>query len=103
LWPTAKAAAGGHRGFAVCTDLRRRDRIVTYTTFPKQAGPNEKEGLAFDNISPESLRRYAIRWVTTPERAQDPCLLKFIAVCQQSPEAKQILKRMYGDLIEFPW
>ncbi|RYF27141.1 MAG: iron ABC transporter substrate-binding protein [Comamonadaceae bacterium] len=76
---------------------------VTYTTFAKQAGLDEKEGLAFDNTSPESLRRYAIRWVTTPERAQDARLLKFIAIYQQSPEVKQILKRLYGDLIEFPW
>lgn len=76
---------------------------VTYTTFAKQAGINEKDGLAFDNTSPEALRRYAIRWVTTPERAQDPRLLKFIAIYQQSPEVKQILKRLYGDLIDFPW
>jgi len=76
---------------------------VTYTTFAKQAGLNEKDGLAFDNTDPESIRRYAIRWVTTPDKAQDPRLLKFIAIYQNSPEVKSTLKRLYGDLISFPW
>ena len=76
---------------------------VTYTTFAKQAGLNEKDGLAFDNTDPVSIRRYAIRWVTTPAKAQDPRLLKFIAIYQNSPEVKSTLKRLYGDLISFPW
>ncbi|MGE8679035.1 MAG: MetQ/NlpA family ABC transporter substrate-binding protein [Achromobacter marplatensis] len=76
---------------------------VTYTTFAKQAGLNEKDGLAFDNTDPASIRRYAIRWVTTPDKAQDPRLLKFIAIYQNSPEVKSTLKRLYGDLISFPW
>lgn len=76
---------------------------VTYTTFAKQAGLNEKDGLAFDNTDPTSIRRYAIRWVTTPDKAQDPRLLKFIAIYQNSPEVKSTLKRLYGDLITFPW
>lgn len=76
---------------------------VTYTTFAKQAGLNEKDGLAFDNTDTASIRRYAIRWVTTPAKAQDPRLLKFIAIYQNSPQVKQTLKRLYGDLIAFPW
>lgn len=76
---------------------------VTYTTFAKQAGLNEKDGLAFDNTDPVSIRRYAIRWVTTPEKAQDPRLLRFIEIYQNSPEVKSTLKRLYGDLISFPW
>lgn len=76
---------------------------VTYTTFAKQAGLNEMDGLAFDNTDPVSIRRYAIRWVTTPAKAQDPRLLKFIAIYQNSPEVKSTLKRLYGDLISFPW
>ncbi|MDR6599697.1 D-methionine transport system substrate-binding protein [Achromobacter deleyi] len=76
---------------------------VTYTTFAKQAGLNEKDGLAFDNTDSASIRRYAIRWVTTPDKAQDPRLLKFIAIYQNSPEVKSTLKRLYGDLISFPW
>lgn len=76
---------------------------VTYTTFAKQAGLNEKDGLAFDNTDPVSIRRYAIRWVTTPDKAQDPRLLKFIEIYQNSPEVKSTLKRLYGDLISFPW
>ncbi|WP_086059422.1 MetQ/NlpA family ABC transporter substrate-binding protein [Bordetella genomosp. 9] len=76
---------------------------VTYTTFARHGGLDEKEGLAFDNQDPVNVRRYAIRWVTRPERAQDQRLLKFIAVYQRSPEVKATLRRLYGDLIDFPW
>ncbi len=76
---------------------------VTYTTFAKQAGLDEKDGLAFDNTDPDNVRRYAIRWVATPERAHDPRLLKFISIYQQSPQVKATLRRLYGDLIDFPW
>lgn len=76
---------------------------VTYTTFAKQAGLNEKDGLAFDNTDPANVRRYAIRWVTTPAGAQDPRLLKFIAIYQNSAEVKAKLRSLYGDLIDFPW
>lgn len=76
---------------------------VTYTTFAKHGGLDEKDGLAFDNGDNENIQRYAIRWVTRPERAQDPRLLRFIAIYQQSPQVKQTLKRLYGDLIAFPW
>ncbi|AMG48154.2 MetQ/NlpA family ABC transporter substrate-binding protein [Achromobacter ruhlandii] len=76
---------------------------VTYTTFAKQAGLDEKDGLAFDNTDPANVRRYAIRWVTRPDHAQDPRLLKFISIYQQSPEVKAKLRSLYGDLITFPW
>jgi D-methionine transport system substrate-binding protein len=76
---------------------------ATYTTFAKHGGLDEKDGLAFDNNDPENVRRYAIRWVALPERAQDPRLLKFIAVYQRSPEVKATLRRLYGELIDFPW
>lgn len=76
---------------------------VTYTTFAKHAGIDEKDGLAFDNTDAENVRRYAIRWVTTPERAHDPRLLQFIKIYQQSPEVKAKLRELYGDLIDFPW
>ncbi|MDQ8030907.1 iron ABC transporter substrate-binding protein [Bordetella genomosp. 1] len=76
---------------------------VTYTTFAKHAGIDEKDGLAFDNKDPEAVRRYAIRWVTTPAKAQDPRLLQFIQIYQQSPEVKATLRRLYGELIDFPW
>ncbi|MCD0501957.1 MetQ/NlpA family ABC transporter substrate-binding protein [Bordetella petrii] len=76
---------------------------ATYTTFAKHAGINEKDGLGFDNTDPENVRRYAIRWVTKPERAHDPRLLKFIGIYQNSPEVKARLRKLYGDLIEFPW
>lgn len=76
---------------------------VTYTTFAKHGGLDEKDGLAFDNTDLDSIKRYAIRWVTVPERAQDPRLLKFIEIYQGSPEVKATLRRLYGDLIDFPW
>jgi D-methionine transport system substrate-binding protein len=76
---------------------------VTYTTFAKHGGLDEKDGLAFDNNDPENVRRYAIRWVTLPNRAEDARLLKFIEIYQQSPEVKATLRRLYGDLIAFPW
>lgn len=76
---------------------------ATYTTFAKHGGLDEKDGLAFDNTDPANVRRYAIRWVAGPERAQDPRLLKFIAVYQGSPQVKDTLRRLYGDLIDFPW
>ena len=76
---------------------------VTYTTFAKHGGLDEKDGLAFDNTDLDSLKRYAIRWVTVPERAQDPRLLRFIEIYQSSPEVKATLRRLYGDLIAFPW
>ncbi|OWT81110.1 MULTISPECIES: MetQ/NlpA family ABC transporter substrate-binding protein [unclassified Achromobacter] len=76
---------------------------VTYTTFAKHGGLDEKDGLAFDNNDPANVRRYAIRWVTLPNRAEDARLLKFIGIYQQSPEVKATLRRLYGDLIDFPW
>jgi len=76
---------------------------VTYTTFAKHGGLDEKDGLAFDNNDPANVRRYAIRWVTLPNRAEDARLLKFIGIYQQSPEVKTTLRRLYGDLIDFPW
>jgi D-methionine transport system substrate-binding protein len=76
---------------------------VTYTTFAKHGGLDEKDGLAFDNGDPANVRRYAIRWVAAPEHAQDARLLKLIAVYQGSPEVKATLRRLYGDLIDFPW
>ena len=45
---------------------------------------------------------YAIRWVTRPDNAQDPRLLKFIAIYQGSEEVRATLRRLYHDLIAFP-
>lgn len=76
---------------------------VTYTTFAKYAGLNVKDGLAFDNQTPESIKRYAIRWVTTPERVNDSRLLMFIRIYQESVWVKSLLRAQYGELIDFPW
>jgi D-methionine transport system substrate-binding protein len=76
---------------------------VTYTTFAQHGGLSEADGLAFDNTDPDNVLRYAIRWVCLPGRAHDPRLLKFIDIYQHSPEVKATLKRLYGELIAFPW
>lgn len=76
---------------------------ITYTTFAKHGGLDEKDGLAFDNTDIDNVKRYAIRWVTLPARAQDPRLLRFIDIYQHSPEVRATLSRLYGDLIAFPW
>jgi len=76
---------------------------VTYTTFAKHGGLDEKEGLAFDNRDPANVKRYAIRWVALPARQDDARLRRFIAIYQASPAVKATLRRLYGDLIDFPW
>ncbi|WP_459618515.1 MetQ/NlpA family ABC transporter substrate-binding protein [Bordetella sp. 2513F-2] len=76
---------------------------VTYTTFAKHAGIDERDGLAFDNTDPAVVRRYAIRWVARPDRADDPRLREFIRIYQESGEVKATLRRLYGELIDFPW
>ncbi|SAI74865.1 D-methionine ABC transporter substrate-binding protein [Bordetella ansorpii] len=76
---------------------------VTYTTFAKHAGIDEKDGLAFDNTDPDTIRRYAIRWVARADRAGDPRLRQFIRIYQESPQVKATLRKLYGDLIDFPW
>lgn len=76
---------------------------VTYATFAKQAGIAETDGLLFDNTDPENIRRYAIRFVTLPQRAQDERILKFIQIYQNSPAVQAELKKNYGELIDFAW
>ncbi|MDH5857309.1 MetQ/NlpA family ABC transporter substrate-binding protein [Lampropedia aestuarii] len=76
---------------------------VTYATFAKQAGIAETDGLLFDNTDPANIRRYAIRFVTTPARAKDARILKFIDIYQNSPQVQQSLKANYGELIDFAW
>ena len=76
---------------------------VTYTTFAKQAGIDEKDGVAFDNTDPEAVRRYAIRFVARPDKANDPRLLQFIKIYQSSPEVKATLRKLHGSRIDFPW
>ncbi|SAI06456.1 D-methionine ABC transporter substrate-binding protein [Bordetella ansorpii] len=76
---------------------------VTYTTFAKHAGIDEKDGLAFDNTDPDTVKRYAIRWVARADRAEDPRLRQFIKIYQGSPQVKATLRKLYGDLIDFPW
>ena len=76
---------------------------VTYTTFAKHAGIDEKDGLAFDNTDPDTVKRYAIRWVARADRADDPRLRQFIKIYQESPQVKATLRKLYGGLIDFPW
>ncbi|THU04040.1 iron ABC transporter substrate-binding protein [Lampropedia puyangensis] len=76
---------------------------VTYAAFAKQAGIAETDGLLFDNTDPENIRRYAIRFVTLPERAKDARIGQFIQIYQNTPEVQAILKKHYGALIDFAW
>ncbi|WP_144639518.1 MetQ/NlpA family ABC transporter substrate-binding protein [Bordetella genomosp. 13] len=76
---------------------------VTYTTFAKHAGIDEKDGLAFDNTDADTVKRYAIRWVARADHADDPRLRQFIKIYQESPQVKATLRKLYGELIDFPW
>lgn len=76
---------------------------VTYTRFAKHTGLNVKDGLEFSNQTPENIQRYAIRWVTTPKRANDYRLFMFIRIYQKSVWVKSLLRAQYGELIDFPW
>ncbi|PWF22670.1 MetQ/NlpA family ABC transporter substrate-binding protein [Corticimicrobacter populi] len=76
---------------------------VTYASFAKLAGIDERDALFYDNTDPDNVRRYAIRWVTLPERADDPRILRFIEIYQQTPEVREKLQQLYGELISFPW
>ena len=85
-----------HRGARALDDV---DAAVIYPGFVAVAGVKPESALYAEKDS----SRYAIRWVTRPENAQDPRLLKFIAIYQGSEEVRATLRRLYHDLIAFPW
>lgn len=74
------------------------DAVATYPTFARLGGLDPSKGLTFENDP-----RYAFRFVTRPDRAQDERLSRFIAVYHRSDAVKQVLRRLYGDLVSFPW
>lgn len=86
-------------GSIVARALDDVDAAVIYPGFVAVAGVNPESALYAEKDS----SRYAIRWVTRPENAQDPRLLKFIAIYQGSEEVRATLRRLYHDLIAFPW
>ena len=86
-------------GSIVARALDDVDAAVIYPGFVAVAGVKPESALYAEKDS--SL--YAIRWVTRPDNAQDPRLLKFIAIYQGSEEVRATLRRLYHDLIAFPW
>ena len=86
-------------GSIVARALDDVDAAVIYPGFVAVAGVKPESALYAEKDS----SRYAIRWVTRPENAQDPRLLKFIAIYQGSEEVRATLRRLYHDLIAFPW
>ena len=85
-------------GSIVARALDDVDAAVIYPGFVAVAGVKPESALYAEKDS----SRYAIRWVTRPENAQDPRLLKFIAIYQGSEEVRATLRRLYHDLIAFP-
>ena len=85
-------------GSIVARALDDVDAAVIYPGFVAVAGVKPESALYAEKDS--SL--YAIRWVTRPDNAQDPRLLKFIAIYQGSEEVRATLRRLYHDLIAFP-
>ncbi|KAF5289679.1 hypothetical protein FQR65_LT20769 [Abscondita terminalis] len=69
-------------GSIVARALDDVDAAVIYPGFVAVAGVKPESALYAEKDS----ARYAIRWVTRPENAQDPRLLKFIASTQGSEE-----------------
>ena len=69
-------------GSIVARALDDVDAAVIYPGFVAVAGVKPESALYAEKDS----SRYAIRWVTRPENAQDPRLLKFIAIYQGSEE-----------------
>lgn len=86
-------------GPAIARSFDDLDAAVTYATFVKiakldvhKAIYREKDNSAYDFV-----------WATRPERAQDPRILKFISIYQNSPEVKAAVRQAFDGLVEFPW
>ncbi len=75
------------------------DVTVTYPAFAKLGGLDPNSPIVLEK--PNDL--YALRFVTRPDRADDPRIKQFIQIYQTTPEVKEILKKYYGNVISFPW
>ncbi|MGJ5202825.1 MetQ/NlpA family ABC transporter substrate-binding protein [Bradyrhizobium sp. HKCCYLR20261] len=75
------------------------DAAVTYPAFAKLGGLDPNTPVLLEK--PNDL--YALRFVTRPDRAQDPQIKRFIEIYQTTPEVKETLKKYYGNVISFPW
>lgn len=73
------------------------DAAATYPTFAKLAGLDPSSGLFFENDPV-----YAFRFVTRPDKRDDPRLKRFIEIYQTSTAVKAKLVELYGDMVSFP-
>ncbi|QRM30940.1 MetQ/NlpA family ABC transporter substrate-binding protein [Microvirga sp. VF16] len=70
-----------------------------YPAALKQYGVDPNSALIFDDVQ----KRFAIQWVVRPADAKDPRINKFVAIYQNSPEVKAILKKHFGDMTVPAW
>ncbi|KKW69306.1 iron ABC transporter substrate-binding protein [Lampropedia cohaerens] len=79
------------------------DLSVTYASFAQQAGLAQTDALHYDNTDADNIRRYAIRFVTRPELVDDPRIQRLIAIYQHSTQVRALLRKHYGELVDFAW
>lgn len=70
-----------------------------YPAALKQYGVDPNSALIFDDVQ----KRFAIQWVVRPDDAKDPRINKFVAIYQNSPEVKAILKKHFGEMTVPAW
>jgi D-methionine transport system substrate-binding protein len=84
-------------GPQIARSLGELDAAVTYPTFAKLGGLDPTRALALENDP-----RYAFCFVARPDRADDPRLRRFVRIYQGSAAVKEVLRRLYGELVSFP-
>jgi len=70
-----------------------------YPAALKQYGVDPNSALIFDDVQ----KRFAIQWVVRPEDTENPQIKKFVAIYQNSPEVKAILKKHFGEMTVPAW
>ncbi|HEY9239056.1 MAG TPA: MetQ/NlpA family ABC transporter substrate-binding protein [Burkholderiaceae bacterium] len=86
-------------GPAIARSFDDLDAAVTYATFAKIAGLDVHKPIYREKDN----SAYSFVWATKPERANDPRILKFIAIYQNSPEVKAAVREAFDGLVDFPW
>ena len=75
------------------------DLAQGYPATLKQYNIDPNSALIFDDVQ----KRFAIQWVVRPENADNPQIRKFVAIYQNSPEVKAILKKHFGEMTVPAW
>jgi D-methionine transport system substrate-binding protein len=70
-----------------------------YPATLKQFNIDPNSALIFDDVQ----KRFAIQWVVRAEDAKDPRINRFVAIYQNSPEVKAILKKHFGEMTVPAW